>query len=129
MATVDSPLVPSPVIDGCNAGALSAFALFTGMKLDVFTPLGAGPLGAEELAAKLGVGAERLRPLLFALASLSVLRAESDGRFANTEESDHYLVRGRPHFIGDEWLLLEALVARRDARRRVDPRRATAGRP
>ncbi len=109
MATADSALVPSPVLDGCNAGALSAFALLAGMKLDVFTPLGAGPLTGDELAAELGVGADRLRPLLFALTSLGLLRVEGDGRFANTEEADHYLVRGRPHFIGDEWLLLDEL--------------------
>ena len=106
----DSVLVPSPVVDGCNAGALSAFALLAGMKLDVFTPLGASPLTGDELAAELGVGADRLRPLLFALTSLGLLRVEGDGRFANTEEeADHYLVRGHPHFIGDEWLLLDEL--------------------
>jgi SAM-dependent methyltransferase len=109
VATADSVLVPSPVLDGCNAGALSAFAMLAGMKLDVFTPLGAGPLTGEELAAELGAGAHRLRPLLFALASLGLLRVESDGRFANTEEADHYLVRGHSHFIGDEWLLLDEL--------------------
>ena len=129
VATADSALVPSPVLDGCNAGALSAFALLAGMKLDVFTPLGAGPLTGDELAAELGVGADRLRPLLFALTSLGLLRVEGDGRFANTEEADHYLVRGHPHFIGDEWLLLDELWRGAMLSAEFDPRRTSAGCP
>ena len=108
---VDSatPLPPSPVIDGCNAGALGAFALLAGMKLDLFTPLAAGPRTAEGVAAELGVEADRLQPLLFALAAIGLLKVEDGGRFANTEEADHYLVRGRPRFMGEQWRMLEAL--------------------
>ena len=35
MSTTDPTLFPSPVLDGCNAGAMSTFALLAGMKLDV----------------------------------------------------------------------------------------------
>ena len=109
MADPATPPPPSPVIDGCNAGALGAFALLAGMKLDLFTPLAAGPRTAEEVAVELGVEADRLQPLLFALAAIGLLKVEDGGRFANTEEADHYLVRGRPRFMGEQWRMLEAL--------------------
>jgi SAM-dependent methyltransferase len=94
-------LPPSPTIDRCMTEVLGPYALLAGMKLDVFTPLADGPNSAERLATRLGVRPERLRPLLFALAATGLLRAEGDGSFANAPEADHYLVRGRPHFLGD----------------------------
>ena len=77
-----------------------AFAFVAGVKLDVFTPLGDGPKTAEELAAVLDVDPRKLSPLLYALVVASVLTLE-DGAFANTLESDHYLVKGREEYIGN----------------------------
>ncbi|MCY4498481.1 MAG: methyltransferase [Rhodospirillaceae bacterium] len=77
-----------------------AFAFVAGVKLDVFTPLGDGPKTAEELAAVLNVDPRKLSPLLYALVVAGVLTLE-DGAFANTPESDHYLVKGREEYIGN----------------------------
>lgn len=77
-----------------------AFAFAAGVKLDVFTPLGDGPRTAEELADVLGVDSRKLSPLLYALVVAGVLVVE-DGAFANTPESDHYLVKGREEYIGN----------------------------
>ena len=74
-------------------------AMLAGMQLDVFTPLKDGPLAAAALAEALGVRPEKLRPLLYALASAELLTVEDD-RFANTPEADVYLVRGRPTYMG-----------------------------
>ena len=43
------------------------FALLAGMQLDLFTPLKDGPMNAEQLAATIGVGSAKLKPLLYAL--------------------------------------------------------------
>ncbi len=77
-----------------------AFAFVAGVKLDVFTPLGGGTMTAEALAAVLGVDPRKLAPLLYALVVAGVLTVE-DGAFANTPESDHYLVKGREGYIGN----------------------------
>lgn len=76
-----------------------SFALMAACQLDVFTPLKDGPLTAEELAEKMQVGVSKLRPLLYALVA-SKLLAVDDGRFANTEESSYYLVKGQPAYTG-----------------------------
>lgn len=74
-------------------------AMLAGMQLDVFTPLKDGPLTATALAEAVGVRPEKFQPLLYALVDAELLTVEGD-RFANTAEADHYLVRGRPAYMG-----------------------------
>ena len=69
-----------------RAGADAAFAMLAGIQLDVFTPLKAGSMTSEQLAAAMGVGSTRLRPLLYALV-LAGLLTERDGQFSNTREA------------------------------------------
>jgi hypothetical protein len=73
--------------------------MLAGMQLDLFTPLKDGPMTAEQLAAALGVKAEKLSPLLYALVAAELLTVE-DERFANTPETAHFLVQGQPTYIG-----------------------------
>ena len=80
-------------------GVYSPLAMLAGMQLDVFTPLKDGPMTAAALAAALALSVEKLRPLLYALVHADLLRLDHD-RFGNTPESDAYLVRGRPDYIG-----------------------------
>lgn len=101
-------LPPSPIIDRCKTDVLSPFAFLAGTKLDVFTALSDGPKSAEKLAAAISADPNWLRPLLFSLAASGLL-TEDAGKFRNSDEADHYLVRGRPHFIGDVGILFEDL--------------------
>jgi len=80
-------------------GVYSPLAMLAGMQLDVFTPLKDGPMTAAALASALALSVEKLRPLLYALVHADLLRLDHD-RFGNTPESDAYLVRGRPDYIG-----------------------------
>jgi SAM-dependent methyltransferase len=82
-----------------NQGAFAWFAMMAAMELDVFTPLDDGPRPASELAAILGVNAEKLSQLLYALVIAELLTIE-DGRFANTDEAARFLVRGKPTYVG-----------------------------
>jgi 2-hydroxy-4-(methylsulfanyl)butanoate S-methyltransferase len=75
-------------------------AMLAGIQLDVFTPLKDGPLTATELADALQIRPEKLRLLLCALVHAELLRVEGD-RFANTLETDVYLVRGRSTYMGN----------------------------
>jgi predicted O-methyltransferase YrrM len=73
--------------------------MVAGMQLDLFTPLGAGPMDAGQLAAALDVAPEKLAPLLYALVAAGLLTVEA-GQFANTPEADCFLVRGKPTYFG-----------------------------
>ena len=70
-----------------------SFALLAGIRLDLFTPLKDGPLSTEQLADQLGVEADKLKPLLYALAAAGLLKVEN-GLFANSSEANRFLVRG-----------------------------------
>jgi hypothetical protein len=94
------PAVPRPdTIQALRWGADAAFAMLAGMQLDLFTALQDGAQTPSQLAAALGVGAGRLRLLLYALVAAGLLK-EQNGRFANTPEAQHFLVQGTPTSLG-----------------------------
>jgi 2-hydroxy-4-(methylsulfanyl)butanoate S-methyltransferase len=93
--------VPRPdTINKLRSAADAAFAMLAGMQLDVFTPLKAGSMTAEQIAAAIGVAPSRLRLLLYVLVSAGLL-TEQDGCFSNTAEANHFLVKGGPSYLGN----------------------------
>ncbi len=76
-----------------------SFALLAGMQLDLFTPLKAGPMRPEQIANAIGVDVVKLKPLLYALVAAELLTVEGDC-FSNTDEANHFLVRGSPFYMG-----------------------------
>ncbi len=76
-----------------------SFALLAGIRLDLFTPLKDGPMSVEQLAGKLGVKADKLKPLLYALAAAGLLKVEN-GIFSNSSEANRFLVRGLASYRG-----------------------------
>ncbi len=93
---------PQPTtIQKLSTAVYPSFAMLAGMQLDVFTPLKDGPMTAEQLAAALGVKTGKLSPLLYALVSAELLTVEGE-QFSNTPESDHYLVKGKPAYMGGQ---------------------------
>ena len=94
-----SPTSKPTTIVKIGFAAYPAFAMVAGMQLDLFTPLGNGPMTAEQLAESLGVKAAKLIQLLYALVTVKLLTVE-DGLFANTPEAEQFLVRGKPTYLG-----------------------------
>jgi SAM-dependent methyltransferase len=93
--------IPEPlIINSMGDGVYRGMAVVAGMQLDLFTPLRDGPLTADQIAASLGVGETRLRPLLYALVAVGLLTVDG-GCFSNSAEADYYLVGGRPAYRGD----------------------------
>jgi hypothetical protein len=91
---------PEPVtIERLGSTVHQSFAMLAGMQLDVFTPLKDGPLGVGEIADSIGVNANKLRPLLYALVAAGLLTVEN-GLFSNTEEAQLFLVRDNPSYMG-----------------------------
>ena len=76
-----------------------SFALLAGMQLDLFSPLKVGPMRPEQIANAIGVDVAKLKPLLYALVAAELLTVKGD-RFANTDEANHFLVRGSPTYMG-----------------------------
>jgi len=72
--------------------------MLAGMQLDVFTPLKAGPMTAEQIANAIGVAPTRLRLLLYSLVVAGLL-TEQDGRFSNTPEANQFLVKAIPRTL------------------------------
>ncbi len=98
MTTDSSPPQPT-TIQALSTAVYPSFAMLAGMQLDVFTPLKDSPMTAEQLADALGVNAGDLSPLLYALVATHLLTVDGEW-FANTAESDHFLVKGKPTYIG-----------------------------
>jgi ubiquinone/menaquinone biosynthesis C-methylase UbiE len=94
-------MTPEPkVIKKLATTVYSSFAMLTGMQLDVFTPLKNGPMSAEQIADAIGVKPSRLKQLLFALVAAELLTMNGE-LFSNTEETNRFLVRDNPSYIGD----------------------------
>lgn len=54
----------------------AALAMLAGMQLDVFTPLKNGPMTADQIGDAIGVNADRLRLLLYALVAAELLEVK-----------------------------------------------------
>ncbi|MDX1616992.1 MAG: methyltransferase [Candidatus Promineifilaceae bacterium] len=108
MSAQESRPPPPTLIFDITSAVHPAFAFLAGTQLDVFTPLGAGPLTAEQIADSLNLDGSKLAPLLYALAAYGFLTVD-DGRFANSELASHYLVRGSPRYMGQMHRLLSQM--------------------
>jgi ubiquinone/menaquinone biosynthesis C-methylase UbiE len=103
------------VINGCTA----YFVAVAGVRLGVFDALATGPLGASALAARCDAPVARVETLCDALVGIGLLEHEGD-RYANTLESDTFLVGERPRSMRDlllyspgpveNWLALDETV-------------------
>ena len=82
--------------------------LLSAVELGLFTELAKGPLDADAVRARLGLHARSVRDFLDALVALGVLERR-DGVYANTPESDLFLDRAKPTYVGG---LLEMCNAR-----------------
>lgn len=101
-------LPASGTITGLIQNAYASFALLAGMQLDVFTSLADGPLDARQVAEKVGVSADLLSPLLYALAAAGLLRVEANC-FFNSDEAQRFLVETSPDCVGNLHHLLSDL--------------------
>jgi len=73
--------------------------LHTGVKLDIFTIIGAGNKSPEDIAKKIHGGLRGVSALMNALAAMSLLK-KADGRFYNTEFSKQFLSKDSPDYTG-----------------------------
>jgi hypothetical protein len=89
-------------------GFWSSKTLLSAIELGVFTELAKGPQDGESLRTRLELHRRGARDFFDALVSLGMLERKN-GRYANTSESDLFLDRAKPSYIGG---LLEVCNAR-----------------
>jgi hypothetical protein len=84
--------------------------LLSAIELGLFTHLAdRGPLHLEEVRDGLGIHERSARDFLDALVALGMLQRLPDGRYANTPETELYLDRSKPSYVGG---ILEMMNAR-----------------
>jgi len=73
--------------------------LLSAVELGLFSELANGPLDAETLRDRLGLHSRSARDFFDALVALGMLERDGD-RYANTSETDLFLDRAKPSYIG-----------------------------
>ena len=97
---VDQDMHRSPAhIIQLGVGFWGPKTLLSAIELGVFTELAMGPLAAEPLREHLGLHPRGARDFLDALVALGMLERQ-DGLYSNTPETDHFLDRAKPSYIG-----------------------------
>jgi hypothetical protein len=81
-------------------GFMASKVLFSAIDFGLFTQLAKGPLDAEKLRNRLGLHPRSIRDFLDALVALGMLERHGEV-YSNTEETDFYLDRAKPTYIGN----------------------------
>jgi hypothetical protein len=91
---------PSPErIMQIGLGFWASKTLLSAVEMGVFTELAKKPEDLETLRGRLGLHSRSARDFLDTLVGLGFLRRE-DGRYANTPDTDFYLDKHKPSYIG-----------------------------
>src|SRR5438128_6785284 len=73
--------------------------LLSAVELGLFTELASGPCAGDELAARLALHPRSARDFLDALVALGMIERDGD-KYANTADSNVFLDRDKPAYIG-----------------------------
>ncbi len=94
----DAPISPAGIMQ-LGTAFFASKTLLSAVELGVFTELAGGPKSLEQLRTSLGLHERGARDFLDGLVALRMLD-RTDGRYRNTPESDLFLDRGKPSYIG-----------------------------
>ncbi len=86
-------------------GSWKTQVLYAAVSLGLFTLISEGKNTAKDIAAKIGSSEDAISRLLNACAGLGLL-AKKDGKYENTPDSEEYLVKSKPHYLGDLVLMI-----------------------
>ena len=81
--------------------------LLSAVELEVFTVLAAGPMDASTLRTQLGLHERSALDFFDALVALGMLERQ-DGLYSNTPETDLYLDKAKPSYIGGFLAMMNA---------------------
>ena len=80
----------------------AAKTLLSAVELGVFTALADGPLDLQAASKRVGIHERGARDFFDALVALGMLDRDASGRYANMPDTDLYLDRLKPSYIGGE---------------------------
>ncbi len=95
-------LTPARILETATA-FWPAKVLLSAVELGLFTKLAPAPLDNADLAAAIGIRADRSPDFFDALVAMGFLRREGDGkasRYSNTPETDVFLDKNKPSYTG-----------------------------
>jgi hypothetical protein len=95
---MNKPLSPERLLS-LGMGFWGAKALLSAVEFGLFTRLARGRAGLGELTKELGLHERAARDFLDALVAMKLLERE-DGVYANTPETDFFLDRAKPSYVG-----------------------------
>jgi O-methyltransferase domain/Dimerisation domain len=96
---MSSPPTPDRIMQ-LGLGFWGSKTLLSAIELGLFTELAKGPLDEQTLSARLSLHPRSARDFLDALVALGMLERSSDGLYSNTSETDAFLDRGKPGYMG-----------------------------
>jgi hypothetical protein len=92
-------LTPEAILQ-LGFGFWASKTLLSAVELGLFTELAKGPLDLKTLSQRLDLHARGAADFLDTLVALRMLDRDDAGRYRNTPETDLYLDRNKPSFIG-----------------------------
>jgi len=92
---------PTPLFDLFRGNHATELFVAAVAHFDVFSRLTAGPLGFDELRARLGLEERPANVLFTALRAMGTLRQNATGDLELTELAREHLVPGGPFYVGD----------------------------
>ena len=75
-------------------------SLLSAVELELFSELAKGPESLDQLTEKLGLHPRGARDFFDALVSLGFLQRDASGHYSNTSETDTFLDKAKPSYIG-----------------------------
>ena len=97
---MNSTTVAPDTIMQVGLGFWASKTLLSAVELGLFTELAKGPMTAEAVGERLSLHPRSLRDFLDALVSLRLLERDAAGLYGNTPESDTFLDRAKPTYLG-----------------------------
>jgi hypothetical protein len=99
--SIDAPATPSPEhIMKIGSSFWASKALLSAVELEVFTRLAEHPGTLEEVRTRLGLHPRAARDFLDTLVALGFLQRDAGGVYANTPDTDVFLDKAKPSYIG-----------------------------
>jgi O-methyltransferase domain/Dimerisation domain len=99
---METPVVKPDRIVRLGLAFREAKALLSATELGVFTALAEGPLDWQALAEQVGIDERGARDFFDALVALGMLERDNNRSYTNTPETDLYLDRRKPTYVGGE---------------------------
>jgi hypothetical protein len=96
---MNAPLTPDHIMQ-LGLGFWASKTLLSAVELGLFTKLAKGPMSAAAIEASLDLHPRSAVDFLDALVSLRMLERDREGLYRNTPETDAFLDRAKPSYMG-----------------------------